>query len=136
MIYRIPSKYEFRIHHCRPRFKGNIENVLIYMATEITRIGDGPSDEFNNSLNNAIRCFPGNADRAVHLQMRRRRGHNTVRFLFLQFLSYRFQIVGVKAAVLFQKGAESSTAPFVSYAWPQKCVIRAFSPAPADTGSR
>ena len=61
MIYKIPSEYEFRIHHCRPRFKNNVENVLIYMATEITRIGNGTRDEFNKSLNDAIRCFPGNA---------------------------------------------------------------------------
>ena len=31
--YEIPEEYYFRIHHCRPRFKGNVENVLIYMAT-------------------------------------------------------------------------------------------------------
>lgn len=61
MIYKIPQEYEFRIHHCRPRFKGNVENVLIYMATEITRIGDAPREAFNSSLNDAIKCFPGNA---------------------------------------------------------------------------
>ena len=62
MFYSIPTEYEFRIHHCRPRFKGNVENVLIYMATEITRIGSGEREKFNKSLNDAIRCFPGNSD--------------------------------------------------------------------------
>lgn len=61
-IYKVPNEYYFRIHHVRPRFKGNVENVLVYMASEITRIGDGPRDEFNSQLNNAIRCFPGNAN--------------------------------------------------------------------------
>ncbi|PNH19959.1 hypothetical protein B7R76_03570 [Mageeibacillus indolicus] len=61
MIYEIPSEYEFRIHHCRPRFKGNVENVLIYMATEISKIGDAPREKFNSILNNSIRCFPGNS---------------------------------------------------------------------------
>ena len=59
--YKIPDDYYFRIHHVRPRFKGNVENVLIYMATEITNIGDKPRDEFNQDLNNSIKCFPGNA---------------------------------------------------------------------------
>lgn len=32
--YQIPDKYWFRIHFVRPRFKSNIENVLLYMANE------------------------------------------------------------------------------------------------------
>lgn len=64
-IYHIPEEYFFRLHHCRPRFKGNVENVLIYMATEITRIGDKPKNEFNKDLNSAIQCFPGNATAAL-----------------------------------------------------------------------
>lgn len=60
-FYEIPEEYYFRLHHVRPRFKGNVENVLIYMATEITRIGNAPAAEFNAKLNDAIRCFPGNA---------------------------------------------------------------------------
>lgn len=59
-IYHTPDEYNFRLHHCRPRFKGNVENVLIYMASEITKIGSCPADEFNAKLNDAIRCFPGN----------------------------------------------------------------------------
>lgn len=59
--YKIPEEYYFRIHHVRPRFKGNVENVLVYMATEISKIGDAPKEEFNKSLNNSIKCFPGNS---------------------------------------------------------------------------
>lgn len=44
--YKIPDEYYFRIHHVRPRFKGDIENVLIYMAEEINRIGECETAEF------------------------------------------------------------------------------------------
>ena len=63
--YKIPEEYYFRIHHVRPRFKGDIENVLIYMAEEITRVGEKPIDEFVNSVNNAIYRYPGNAHREL-----------------------------------------------------------------------
>lgn len=60
MKYQVPEEYYFRIHHVRPRFKNDIENVLVYMATEITKIPKSKKDEFAYSLNNAIRCYPGN----------------------------------------------------------------------------
>lgn len=63
--YNIPDKYFFRIHHIRPRFKGDIENVLIYMAEEISAIGEKPTNEFISSINNAIYHYPGNANRKV-----------------------------------------------------------------------
>ena len=63
--YKIPDEYFFRIHHVRPRFKGDIENVLIYMAEEITRVGEKPVNEFVASVNAAIYGYPGNAHREL-----------------------------------------------------------------------
>ncbi|WP_438297390.1 protein NO VEIN domain-containing protein [Sporosarcina sp. FA15] len=60
MVYQIPDKSFVRLHHPRPRFKGNIEEVLIYMASEIARIGKKEKGIFNKELREAIRRFPGN----------------------------------------------------------------------------
>lgn len=59
--YKIPNEYYFRIHHVRPRFKSDVESVLIYMAEELTRIGERPKDEFIREANVAIKRYPGNA---------------------------------------------------------------------------
>jgi hypothetical protein len=63
MEYKIPEDYFFRIHHVRPRFKGDIENVLIYMAEEISAVGKLPINEFVTKVNAAIYRYPGNAHR-------------------------------------------------------------------------
>lgn len=63
--YKTPENYYYRLHHVRPRFKGDIENVLLFMATEIAKLPPLPTSDFNNSLNNAIRMFPGNAIREL-----------------------------------------------------------------------
>lgn len=63
--YKIPDEYFFRIHHVRPRFKGDIENVLIYMAEEISKVGERPTDEFVSAVNAAIYRYPGNAHREL-----------------------------------------------------------------------
>ena len=63
--YNIPEEFYFRIHHVRPRFKGDIENVLIYMAEELTAIGAQNEFVFNEQMNAAIYRYPGNAHREV-----------------------------------------------------------------------
>ena len=65
MDYRIPDEFFFRIHHVRPRFKSDIENVLFYVAGEICSVGKKDTSNFNEELNNAIYKYPGNAHRAV-----------------------------------------------------------------------
>lgn len=62
--YDVPQKYWHRIHFVRPRFKGNIENVLLYMANECCRIPRLPIDDYSKKYFNAIRRFPGNIDSA------------------------------------------------------------------------
>lgn len=63
--YRIPDEYYFRIHHVRPRFKGDIENVLIYVAEELERVGEKPVDDFVREVNAALYRYPGNAHREL-----------------------------------------------------------------------
>lgn len=59
--YRIPDEYYFRIHFVRPRFKENLENILLYFANECCKIPALDCHSYAQSLNNAIRLFPGNA---------------------------------------------------------------------------
>ena len=59
-MYKTPEKYYFRLHHIRPRFKKDIENVLIYVASELVELGNKPHDEFKNLFNEKLRLYPGN----------------------------------------------------------------------------
>lgn len=59
--YNIPDEHFLRIHFVRPRFKSDIENVLLYFANECCKIEDSDCDTYKERLNNAIRLFPGNA---------------------------------------------------------------------------
>lgn len=63
--YQIPEQYYFRLHHVRPRFKGDIENVLIYVAEEIVRVGEKKTDDFVEAVNAALYRYPGNAHREL-----------------------------------------------------------------------
>lgn len=63
-VYTTPDEFFFRLHHVRPRFKSDLENVLFFMSEEITRIGELPRKEFVRELNNAIFQYPGNIVRS------------------------------------------------------------------------
>lgn len=58
--YDLPDRYWHRIHFVRPRFKSNIENVLLYMANECCRIPKLTCTEYSKKYFEAIRRFPGN----------------------------------------------------------------------------
>lgn len=63
--YIVPPEYFFRLHHVRPRFKSDIENVLIYIAEELCKIGERPKTEFASAVNDALLHYPGNAHRTM-----------------------------------------------------------------------
>lgn len=63
MLYEVPQEYYFRIHHCRSRFKGDVENVLIFMATEISKLSEKYGNIDDDKLNDAIRHYPGNGNK-------------------------------------------------------------------------
>lgn len=60
MMYNVPEQYYFRIHQIRPRFKDDVENVLIYMATEISKLNTDEKGRFSEKLDKALKLYPGN----------------------------------------------------------------------------
>jgi len=63
-MYRTPKEHYLRIHHSRPRFKSNQEEVLIYIATEISKLYEMDKKDFKNKINNSIKLFPGNVNKS------------------------------------------------------------------------
>lgn len=61
-MYKVPTEFFFRIHHVRSRFKSQVENVLVFMATNISDLGKLENFEFKEKLNEMIRQYPGNMD--------------------------------------------------------------------------
>lgn len=59
--YKIPDKYFFRLHHVRPRFKNDVEEVLLYVATSISEMETLPEKEFNADLNKVLFGFKKNS---------------------------------------------------------------------------
>ena len=59
--YKIPDEYFFRLHHVRPRFKNDVEEVLLYVATSISEMEVLPEKEFNDALNKVLFGFKKNA---------------------------------------------------------------------------
>ena len=59
-MYKVPEEFYFRLHHSRPRLKNDVENALLFMASEIAGLEPMRKDEFRQKLNAAIRLYPGN----------------------------------------------------------------------------
>lgn len=60
MTYQIPTDFFYRLHHVRPRFKNNPEEVLLYFANAVTEIDSMSKKEFNYELNKILFKFSGN----------------------------------------------------------------------------
>ena len=65
MEYKIPEQFYFRIHHARPRFKNDVENVLIFVAENIAKLDPMSEADFAQRLNQAIYGYPGNAHKEL-----------------------------------------------------------------------
>jgi hypothetical protein len=63
--YHVPKSSFFRLHHSRPRFKNQTQEVLNYVALSISDLGELDTRSFNSKLDKAIRLFPGNSTRTA-----------------------------------------------------------------------
>ena len=59
-MYTIPDDYRLELHHVRPRFKNDVENVLFYIASVCKNIKTTDTIRYNEQVFNAIKLYPGN----------------------------------------------------------------------------
>lgn len=64
-MYETPSEYFFRLHHVRPRFKNDVESVLLYVAQRIATLGPLKDEVFQKRLFELIQAYPGNREKAA-----------------------------------------------------------------------
>lgn len=60
-IYKTPPEFFKPLHHVRPRFKDDLEGVLLHFADSVSRIGQCERRVFNQKLDNCLSEYPGNA---------------------------------------------------------------------------
>ena len=60
LVYKIPSKYYYRIHHVRPRFKNNVEEVLLHISSGLSQLKPENKQEFIKKFDKVLKTFPGN----------------------------------------------------------------------------
>jgi hypothetical protein len=99
----VPKKYFFRLHHVRPRFKNNIENVLIYIAQEISQIKSDDCESFRNKLNNAIKLFPGNINSSEKTINNWRTEISSLFGFYIEDKNVNITIAGQRALDLYNK---------------------------------
>lgn len=69
MQYKTPDEFYFRIHHARPRFKNDVESVLLFVCQRIANIEKCENSLYDSALFNLIKGYPGNAektDKTIH----------------------------------------------------------------------
>ncbi|CAN2188038.1 Restriction endonuclease, type II, BpuJI, N-terminal [Candidatus Nanopelagicaceae bacterium] len=64
MRYKIPNEYAFRLHHARPRFKSDVESVLLFVCQRISNLEKQSSSLYDAELFKMIRAYPGNFEKA------------------------------------------------------------------------
>lgn len=69
MPYKIPAQHYFRLHHVRPRFKNDVESVLLFICRKIANMKTQDEASFNRELFDMIQSYPGNiqkSDKTIH----------------------------------------------------------------------
>lgn len=61
MKYVVPADQYRRLHHIRPRFKNDVDGVILFVSCEISKLPKMPHVDFKESLNKVIKHYPGNS---------------------------------------------------------------------------